>query len=146
MLRKAIGGAVLALAATSGVLVAAPAEAAPVGAASDLPRYLNLGPSDFCPNGYFCGFESVGLGDSGVAFLDTETNWGTIPAAYRWINNRARSGINWGLAGALDDVVAYPLPGFRNDPRFPAVCVRNIGSNRDWGALRPESNKWFNNC
>ena len=149
MLRKVIAGAVLALVATSGVIAAAPAQANPAPSGAEVaaaPRYVNLSPTDFCPDGYFCAYESTGLFGSGVGFLDTELNWGTIPTQFRWINNFAKSGQNLGFPGRLQDVKVYPHPGFRDDSAFPAVCIDNSSFRSSWGRLLPESNRWFDNC
>jgi hypothetical protein len=147
MFSRIMVGAAMVLTAMAGVL-AAPAQANPVaenvGIAAD--RYVNLSATDFCPEGYFCAWEGADLVGRGVGFFATETNWGAIPSEFRWINNFARSGSNNGTAGALDDVWAYPLPNFGNSSSFPAVCLPNGFENTNWGALRPESNRWVNNC
>ena len=147
MFSRIMVGAALVLTAMAGVFVG-PAQANPaaenVGIAAD--RYVNLGTADLCPVGYFCAWEGVELVGRGVGFYATESNWGAIPTAYRWINNFARSGSNNGTPGSLDDVWAYPLPNFGNSSSFPAVCVGNRSANRNWGALRPESNRWVDNC
>jgi hypothetical protein len=140
-------GAALLLTAFAGVLTA-PAQAAPstsnVGVAAA--RYINLGLTDFCVDGYFCAFEGSQLGGRGVGFLATESYWGAIPAEFRWINNFAKSGWNDGIAGSYDDVRVYPLANFVSTPSFPSVCVPVYQYVGDWGALRPESNQWLNNC
>lgn len=147
MFSRIMVGAAMVLTAMAGVL-AAPAQASPaaenVGIAAD--RYVNLGTTDPCPEGYFCAFEETNIVGRGVGFFATESNWGAIPAQYRWINNFAKSGWNNGTTGSLEDVWAYPLPNFGNSSSFPAVCVPNKWVNSNWGALRPESNRWVNNC
>lgn len=147
MFSRIMVGAALLLTAFAGVL-AAPAQATPsttsdVGVAAA--RYINLSETDFCVDGYFCAFEGAGLWGRGVGFYATESNWGAIPTEFRWINNFAKSGWNDGIAGSLDDVWVYPLPNFGNSSSYPAVCMPVYGYG-DWGALRPESNKWVNNC
>ncbi|HEX6353600.1 peptidase inhibitor family I36 protein, partial [Actinophytocola sp.] len=140
MFSRIMVGAVLVLTAMAGALVA-PAQANPSGSAGvTAARYINLGPTDLCPDGYFCAYEGTGLVGRGVGFFATESDWGAIPTQFRWINNTARSGENWGFTGTLDDVRAYPLRNFQNDPRWPAVCLPNVSQNFDWGTLRPESN------
>ncbi len=150
MLRKAIVGAVLALAATSGAIAAAPAQANPVGTKGNqsvaAARYVFLDSDDPCPDGYFCAFDFTFFGGNGVGFFNTELNWGTIPTQFRFINNNAESGLNFGFPGAFEDVFAYPLPNHRDDPRFPGVCVQNNTGFATWHNLLPESNKWFNAC
>jgi len=148
MFSRIMVGAALVLTALTGAL-AAPAQASTsagnVGVAAA--RYVNLSSTDLCPSGgYFCVYEGVDLYGAGVAFLATEANWNAIPSDVRWISNRARSGQNLGTPGALDDVWAYPLPNFGNSSSYPAVCVANYTNYLNWGTLRPESNKWVNNC
>lgn len=148
MFSRIMVGAALLATAFAGVL-AAPAQAAPstsgnVGVAAA--RYINLTESDPCYAGYFCVTTETYLWGNGVAFYATEANWNTIPSEYRWISNKARSGTNWGTPGSLDDVTAYPLPNFGNSSSYPAACLWNNSDNYDWGALRPESNRWVDSC
>jgi hypothetical protein len=143
--RKTVG-VLLAMTALFGVFTA-PAQANPasnVGVAE--PRYIHIANSATCPRGYFCAYEGWFATGRGVGFYATETNWGAIPAEFRWINNWAVSGWNAGIPGALDDVWAYPLPNFVNHPSYPAVCTPNGHIYIDWSPLRPESNRWVNNC
>ena len=146
MFSRLLVGAVLVLTALAGAL-AAPAQASPsanVGIAAA--RYVNLSPSDWCPDGYFCAFEEQGIIGRGVGFFATEANWGAIPSEFRWINNRARSGWNKGYYGGLDEVFVYPLPNFTHMPSIHGTCIRVGTLKGDWGTLRPESNKWLTDC
>lgn len=148
MFSRIMVGAALLLTAFAGVL-AAPAQAAPSTSSNvgvTAARYINLSATDPCYDGYFCAFTDINLVGTGVAFYATEANWNTIPAEFRWISNKARSGANWGITGSLDDVTAYPLPNFVNHSSYPAACLPNLTANSNWGALRPESNRWSNSC
>ena len=148
MFSRIMVGAALLATAFAGVL-AAPAQAAPstsgnVGVAAA--RYINLSATDPCYEGYFCAFTDINLAGPGVAFYATEANWNAIPSEFRWISNNARSGTNWGTPGPLDDVTAYPLPNFVNSSSYPAACIPSRLWNNNWGALRPESNRWSDSC
>jgi hypothetical protein len=146
MFSRILVGAVMVLTAMAGAL-AAPAQASPAGNVGvAAARYVNLSPSDWCPDGYFCAFEEQGIIGRGVGFYATEANWGAIPSEFRWINNRARSGWNVGTFGPLDDVRVYSLPNFVDASGFPGTCIPVGELDGDWGNLRPESNKWFDNC
>jgi hypothetical protein len=93
-MRRVLTGLIAGIVVATGVVV-------PPTAANAAPApYILVGQGpDACPAGYACLWEAAWYRGRGVGFYNRVNDFGALPAAYRFINNTASSGVNHGTSG-----------------------------------------------